>query len=374
MRILIVIDDYFNKSNGLCISTQRFVKEFRKRGHEVRIASCAIGGQPDYPLPEMIIPFFKGIIEKEGFHMAKPKKSILTKAVKWADVVAIETPFPVSWQSAKIAKKMNKPVYGTFHIYPGNITESLHINNRFFDAMFMYFARDVSFKNCDAIQCPSDKVKKQLLKYHFKQKLYTISNGIPESFINQEHKYRIDNPFTIVNIGRYSREKHQEVLLEAMQYVKYKDKIVTILAGKGPLKEQFKKLGQKLPNPPIMKFYSHKELQEIMDRADLVVHCADVEIEGMSCMEAFAAGCVPVIADSPLSSTVEYALTAENKFPAGDYQALAQRITYWYEHPEELKKMRERYRIYAKAHTVSDSANLVLKMINTLLQEHKGNS
>lgn len=30
MRILIAIDDYFNQSNGMCISTQRFVKEFKK--------------------------------------------------------------------------------------------------------------------------------------------------------------------------------------------------------------------------------------------------------------------------------------------------------------------------------------------------------
>lgn len=32
MKILIVIDDYFNKSNGMSISTQRFVHEFKKMG------------------------------------------------------------------------------------------------------------------------------------------------------------------------------------------------------------------------------------------------------------------------------------------------------------------------------------------------------
>ena len=33
--------------------------------------------------------------------------------------------------------------------------------------------------------------------------------------------------------------------------------------------------------------------------SDLYVHAADVEIEAMSCMEAFAGGLVPVIANSP---------------------------------------------------------------------------
>lgn len=32
MKILIVIDDYFNQSNGMCISTQRFAHEYRKMG------------------------------------------------------------------------------------------------------------------------------------------------------------------------------------------------------------------------------------------------------------------------------------------------------------------------------------------------------
>lgn len=155
MKILIVIDDFYNKSNGMCISTQRFAREFSKMGRSVRIVTCAINGEnPDYPVKEMIIPFFKKIIAKEGFHMAVPSKKVLTKAVDWADSVMIETPFPLSFRAAKIAKKMGKPVAGTFHIFPGNITEPLHINNRFWNSFFLCF-----FKNCDAIQCPTIKVK-----------------------------------------------------------------------------------------------------------------------------------------------------------------------------------------------------------------------
>lgn len=39
MKLLIVIDDYFNKSNGMCISTQRFVREYKKMGQDVRVLS-----------------------------------------------------------------------------------------------------------------------------------------------------------------------------------------------------------------------------------------------------------------------------------------------------------------------------------------------
>ena len=48
-----------------------------------------------------------------------------------------------------------------------------------------------------------------------------------------------------------------------------------------------------------MKFMSKEELLDVIAFSDLYVHCAESEIEGMSCIEAFSAGLVPVIADSP---------------------------------------------------------------------------
>ena len=53
MRILIVIDDYFNQINGMCISTQRFVHEYKKMEQEVRVLST--GEKADYPVPELKI-------------------------------------------------------------------------------------------------------------------------------------------------------------------------------------------------------------------------------------------------------------------------------------------------------------------------------
>lgn len=366
MRILIVIDDYFNKSNGMCISTQRFAHEFKKLGHDVRIVSCSIDGQADYPLPQLIVPFFRKIIAKEGYHIALPKKHVLKTAIAWADVIAIETPFPLGWHSAKIAKKMHKPVYATFHLYPENITESLHINYKLFNSFFMWFFKNISFRNCQAIQCPTSKVKQRLQKFNFKQRLYVISNGIGRKFIDNPHKSNVGHPFTILCIGRYSKEKHQEVLLNALKNVKNSEKIRVILAGKGPLKSKFQKMIKDLPAHIIMKFYSPADLRYLIAHSDLIVHCADAEVEGMACMEAFAGGCVPIIADSPLSSTVSYALTKENKFPAGNSKILAKRINYWMSHPDKIKANRIKYQRFAKKLTVKNSAKKALKMIQSL--------
>lgn len=364
MRILVVLDDYFNKTNGMCISTQRFVKEFRKENHQVRIIST--GSQADYRLRELVVPFFKKIIAKEGFHLALPEAKIIKRAVKWAQIVLIETPFPLSWQAARMAKRMNKPVIATFHIYPGNITEPLHINNPFFNNFFMFFFRNISFKNCDAIQCPTSKVKNILKQYHFRPQLYVNSNGISTDFIKNKHKDYVGHPFTILCVGRYSQEKHQETLFQAMKIINNK-KMKLVFAGQGQLAKKYHQLAKKIPNPVIMQLFAPEALRQMMAQSDLIVHCADVEIEGMACMEGFAAGCVPIIADSPLSSTVDYALSEDNRFPAGDAPALAQRIKYWYGHPAELMKMSRRYRKYATNLSVHYSAIKYLQVMTSLL-------
>ena len=77
---------------------------------------------------------------------------------------------------------------------------------------------------------------------------------------------------------------------------------------------------KKLPNPPIVRFFPKAELLDILAMSDLYVHAADVEIEAISCMEAFASGLVPIIANSPKSATPQFALDDRSLFRAGGQQ------------------------------------------------------
>lgn len=374
MKILIVIDDYFNKSNGMSISTQRFVHEFQKMGQDVRILSSIAGGEPDYPLPIMTVPIFKNIIAKEGFHFAKPKKEIIEEAIKWADLVHLEDPFPVCWTAAKIAKKMRKPITGTFHLYPENLTASVPIlDHPPINDTFMKLFRDTTFNYCSYLQCPTSKVKERLQKYNFKSRLTVISNGISDYYLHDNQRNPQSNPFTILSIGRFSNEKDQKTLIEAVARSKYKDRIKLILAGKGPLKKEYTELCQSLNVNAHLDFYSRNELKQIMDQSNIVVHCANVEVEGMACMEAFATGCVPIIAESPLSSTSAYALSPQNLFPAGNSKSLTQKIDYWITHSEDLKTMSKNYQNYAKSLTVETSAKKVLTMMKSAQKNYLSN-
>ncbi|MCI7712341.1 MAG: glycosyltransferase, partial [Clostridiales bacterium] len=152
---------------------------------------------------------------------------------------------------------------------------------------------------------------------------------------------------------------------------RHANRIQVILAGKGPLEKKYRKLAEKLPNPIVMSFYEPDRLLEILHMADLYVHTSDAEIEAMSCMEAFACGLVPVIADSPRSATPQFALDERSLFPAGDSDALAQRIDWWIEHPEERKDMELRYAEHAKQYALEKSIQQTEEMFRMAIEEQK---
>lgn len=369
MKLLIVCGEYFNASNGLSISTQRFVKEFKRLGDEVRILASDRGGKPDYSVSVMKLPLINDIMEQQNYLFAEPDAETARRALEWADLVHVEDPFPLSVVVAKMADKLGIPVTATFHLYPENMTASVpifdfHLSNR----NIMNVFRRVVYQYCAAIQCPTEKVKQRLEKCGYKSKLYVISNGIPSEYITTSAVKERNEQFTVICVGRYSNEKDQATLIKALKKSKHAADIQLILAGRGPKEKKYRSLGEALPNPPRMQFFSQEELKKEVQRADLYIHCANVEIEGMACMEAFAGGTVPIIAESKLSSTSVYALTDKNKYQAGNAEDLADKIDYWFEHLEELPEMRNRYIELAKSLDIEKSAAKVHDMMLEALQ------
>ena len=178
--------------------------------------------------------------------------------------------------------------------------------------------------------------------------------------------------FNVLMVGRYAGEKRQDTLIEACIRCRHAGEIQLILAGKGPLEKKYRKLAESLPNPIVMGFYEPARLLEILHMADLYVHTSDAEIEAMSCMEAFACGLVPVIADSPRSATPQFALDERSLFPAGDTDALAQRIDWWIEHPEERQAMERRYAEHARQYSLEESIRQTEEMFRQAIAEQRG--
>lgn len=367
MKVLLVLEQFDGANNGNTISARRLAENLRGKGHEVRIAASGVDTPEKWGFGEFHLPFFDKLVTAQGFLFGVPDEKKMSEAVHWADIVHVMMPFPLGKLAVKIALRDGVPCTGAFHIQPENIWFSVGLGNFMPLINFTYwFAKKYIFQYFHYIHCPSHMIESQLRKHRYKSEIRVISNGISSVFEYHKCKKREEfkNKFVIVMSGRLSNEKRQDVLIEAVRKSKYSDRIQLFLAGQGPVKDKYAKLGATLLNPIIMKFLTCDELIQLFGETDLYVHASDVDIEAISCMEAFASGLVPIIANSPRSATPQFALDERSLFKAGDSQDLANKIDWWIEHEAERKKMEYAYAEEAKMYSIDKCVDRMIDMFS----------
>lgn len=379
MKILFVINSYYAAGNGMAASCRRTAKYLKEAGHEVGILSgpnlLAEEPQPEFPLKRFIFPLFQPMIESLGYQYASSDKKMIRKAVEWADVVHLVEPFVLQYKTIQIAKDLGKPITSTYHLHPENIT--CHMGPFFYwkglNRSLLRMARHFIYNDCAALQCPTENVLDRLRRYHFKSKLHLISNGIiPDKCIRPENPPQDyldpERPLEVIYIGRLSAEKDQLTLLEAMRYSQYAKRIRLHFAGQGDAEKKIKRLSAKLVKEgvvkyePVFTFEDRDGLRKLAASADLAIHCATIEVEGLSIMEALQQGAVPVIAEGHTTGTAQFALDRRSRFPEKNPEALAGRIDYWLSHPQERWEMGKKYAESMERYDIQKTTEHLIQM------------
>ena len=374
MKILIVIDQYDNLSNGTTISAKRFVDGLRKNGNEVQILSTGKDEEDKvllktYKFPKIIDKYFKA----NEMVFARPDEEVMRNVFKEQDVIHFYMPFRLAKKGVKIAEEMHIPHTTAFHVQPENITYTMglgthhHLN----DTIYTYFRN--YFNKFRHIHCPSNFIANRLKEHGYTAKLHVISNGVGEEFkYNRKEKPEdLKDKIVITMVGRYSPEKRQDVLIDAIKKSKYENKIQLILAGKGLCYEQYEKQGENLTNKPILKFYPKDELVDLLSYTDIYVHSADAEIEAISCLEAIACGNVPIISNSNESATVQFAMDEDSLFEHGNSDDLARKIDYFLDNPKVLEEKRKAYSEFANKFRIENSVKLMEEMFREEIEDYK---
>lgn len=385
MKVLFVINGYYTKGNGLSGSARRTVKKLKEAGIDVKVLSVRNsdpnGPQPDFVLNDFHIPLFDTLVKKQGYEFSKADKSIIREAISWADVVHLEEPFFLQYEACKIAKELNKPLTGTYHLHPENLFASVGLDRvHFFNKRTMIIWRDYVFNNCKILQCPTENVKGRLLRYRFKPELRVISNGLVMEDLLTKTDEDIkdtdinDAKYRIITIGRFSAEKDLTTLLKAMKYCRHSQDIRLIFAGRGPKKNKLERMANRLVKrgilkyPPTFGFYTLKELQKLSCSVDLYIHCAYIEVEGLSCMEAIQVGIVPIIAKGRYTATSQFALTDMSTYLSKDPKDLADKIDYWLDHDELRKEEAKKYIGLGNKYNIDYSIQQTIKMFEDALK------
>lgn len=377
MKILIVIDQFDDANNGTTISAKRFAEGLINLGHEVYIVSTGEPRENKYVVKAMPLPIIVSkIVKSQGMTFAIPNKDILREAISKVDVVHFYMPFVLSYQALKIAEELNVPRTAAFHVQPENITYTIALgkNTKVNDKIYEFF-RDKFFNRFKHIHCPSEFIANELKKHGYTAKTYVISNGVGPEFKygKVDKKDEFKDKFVITMIGRLSNEKRQDLIFEAISKSKYSDKIQLVLAGKGPKYNKYKKLGEKLKNKPVIDFFDKEQLLDLLGMTDLYIHSSDAEIEAISCIEAFACGIVPIIANSKKSATPQFALDERSLFEAGNSDDLAKKIDYWIENEVERKNMEIKYSEHAENYRIEKSMKKIEGMFEDAIREYRGN-
>ena len=346
MKIAIVCDVLGEENNGTTIAAMNLIRYLRERGHQVRVlcSDKSREGQPDYfVVPTMNLGPFNKYVEKNGVSLAKPDEYVIRAAFDGVDIVHIMMPFGLGLAAAKIANNMELPLSAGCHLLAENFTTHLYMQNFNPANKLTYRHFGKLYKQVDSVHYVTPFMRQLYEGLYGITNGYVISNGVTDNFSPAATAPDCNGLIQIAYTGRYSREKSHKVLFEAVAKSKYSHRIQLVLAGDGPLREKFEKLGKNLPIPPKIGFIPREEMPKMLRNTYLYVHAAEIEAEGISCLEAITCGVVPIINDSKRCATKSYALTPENTFTDNDSDDLAAKIDWWIEHRREYLDVRQRY-------------------------------
>ena len=371
MKILFVLNNYYSIGNGLAASARRTVQALKDAGQDVRVLSSTNldpeGPQPDYQLKHFHFPVFQPIIDAHGYGFASTDKKVVEEAIRWADVVHMEEPFVLQIKAQKIARRLGKPVTGTYHLHPENVFYSLLLGGwKLPNQLLLNAWRNLCFNRWSYVQCPTQNVLERLQRNGFTARLRLISNGVvPDRSIRVN---RENHPYVLACIGRLSGEKDQMTLLKAMRCCQHAREVQLVFAGHGPQERKIRRNAERLYKqgilayPPEFVFLNRDGLRQLGAKADLCIHCATIEVEGLSIMEAMQQGGVPIIATGPITGADQFALDERSLFPQRDARELARKIDWWLDHPAEREAMSQQYTASMESYEISRSVQALIAM------------
>lgn len=317
MNIGLFTDSYPPYINGVATSVYNLREALKKLGHTVYIVTVNDSIiKHEYDEKEKILRIPGIPIGIYDYRLSEIYPVSTVKIIKkWKlDVIHSHTEFGVGIFARILAKKFKIPLVHTYHTLYEDYTH--YITHNHFDKLSKKIVKDLTkvycVKTAKETIVPTEKIYKLFKeKYMITKNLSVIPSGIDiERFFeeNVEHdkveqikeKYGIiKDDFTIIFVGRLAQEKNIEFLLNAQQKLIEKriNNIKLLIVGDGPDKENYINITRKLNIFDKVIFTGKIEQDKIQyyyQCADAFVTASNSETQGLTVIEAMAAGVVPI--------------------------------------------------------------------------------
>lgn len=317
MNIGLFTDSYPPYINGVSTSVYNLREALKKLGHTVYIVTVNDSIiKHEYDDKEKILRIPGIPIGIYDYRLSEIYPISTVKAIKkWKlDVIHSHTEFGIGIFARILAKKFKIPLVHTYHTLYEDYTH--YITHNHFNKLSKKIVKDLTkvycVKTAKETIVPTDKIYKLFKeKYMITKNVSVIPSGIDiERFFEEnveqdkveriKEKYGITkDDFTIIFVGRLAQEKNIEFLLNAQQKLIEIgiNNIKLLIVGDGPDKENYINITRKLNIFDKVIFTGKIEQDKIQyyyQCADAFVTASNSETQGLTVIEAMAAGVVPI--------------------------------------------------------------------------------
>ena len=219
-----------------------------------------------------------------------------------------------------------------------------------------------------AIVCIADPARENLEAYIGKKKnIHTISNGVNiERFIRPINDVKEKENFVVTMVAAFRYEKDHKTLFRAVKRLPENYRLQ--LVGGGEDQQLIKNMCHDMGLDDRVEFLGvRSDVPDILESSDVVVLSSHREGLSLSSIEGMASG-RPFVA-SDVDGLHEMVDGAGVLFPHGDDAALAEKIQWLCEHPEEYRQIAQRCQDKARQFDIKVTAQKYLDLYKSLLKK-----
>ena len=356
-RKIALFTDTYNEINGVAAVLRNQVKAAQITRKPLSVITC---DPPREPVPNAVCFDPIGRFELPGYPELKIFYPPILKLVDYcyqADFTHIhaETPGPLGLAALAVARTLKLPFHGTYHTSLPQTVRMVTGDSQVEELVWRYILW--FYGRMDCIYVPSEATADELAgKGIAREKIVVHQWGVDtrcfhpcrrDGFLAQHYGLK-ENEFRLLYVGRISREKNLDLLLEIIRKVSaQRPDIRLILVGDGPYLEEMKKNAGDMP-VVFTGCLTGDALAQTYAAGDLFIMPSVNDTMGNVVLEAQASGTPVLVTDQ--GGPRENLIPEETGFvlPADSADAFTERILWLAENPEQLAAMRQKARRYTE--------------------------
>jgi 1,2-diacylglycerol 3-alpha-glucosyltransferase len=299
MRIAMVTDSYYPTKDGVVTSVSITKKALEEKGHEVFVVAPDPGEKDR--LEGVIYVGSIRFRSYEGYFIPIMPSMALRKLERLGiDVIHIHGVAVMALRGLVYSRQLKVPAVMTFHTMVGDVLRyysPVNIDLGFLERMARRYVRGM-LKRMDAVVVPSPSIKEELLSMSEPKRIECIPTGTD---VERFHPGADGTAFrerhglkgkVVASVGRLSFEKNIDLVIRAMRDVD----ATLLIVGDGPSRPSLEALSKDLGMEDRVVFTGYIDNENVLEAyaaSDMLVSASRFETQGLSVLEAMAAG-IPV--------------------------------------------------------------------------------